>query len=1003
VYALGLTLYELLTLRPAFDADSRPRLVEQVLAASPPRPRAVDRAVPHDLETIVLKATAREPARRYQSAAALAEDLGRFLDDRPVLARRASSAEQAWRWCRRNPVVASLLAVVLTVFAAGAGVSAYYAAQAEAKATEATTNLGKAEVNGEQAKNRQKEAETERDAARRLLNVSLINQAQAALADNRIARAVQLLADATPTRPDQPDLRGWEWHYLDRQVRGRVIAEFAAPFSSTPNPHEMTISPGGRLLTTREESDGQVLDVWDTRTGRKVARLPRAGVLPVMKPERLEPGPDGEPPLVNPARFAFAPDGRYLAAVTTELPERGGAEPRERVRLWEVETAAEIPGPPDPPPDGRMRLGPGAAWITWCGHSDEDDPGEIAATVVRWDRASGAVTRASLPAELGPPTPPGVKEEDVSTSEKSEGHTAADGRTLFLVINRTMRWSKPGNKPGTLVQMAAAGAYLACWDLTTSPPQRRWKTVCLRESSGVAAESPRDVEVVFSPNSTSAAAWDHKQVVVYGLLDGKEQWRAPCTRPGELFGVSDDGKRVGFRQEALITLMEKDGAANPRELVFRYAGGWAALGADGRTVLNTPGDNLVRVLDVARDPDRAVLGDVGRLEVLRPGPQGGGMVMGPGGGGGGESNPCVVVDADGREVVRVWVPRGHGMHARLVADGRRLLTVTEQAAGLLGPLGPLDAPPQNGAQWALYDLTGPGRPVQVGGGRGSAVGEPGSPWLVVTTFAGFKKVRLDGVETSVGQWSTALYDALSGKRSHEVATGLKGEDTTAPVFDPGGTRYAIVTWPPAYGPQKRQPHTLRMREAASGRELWSAELGEIGLPDVGVRFRPDGLRVFVSAREFGQNDRRMAARVWACRAADGAREGTLRLTSDSPGPGLPEVIGVSAKGRLLVRAGAEVHVWDPDTGERTHRLPGHDGLPVWAATTSDDTRLFILDGSRLHLWDLTTGRDLLVLPVSPAARGIGRGNSQGVWFDGQRLLVPTAKGVQAFDGSPMRP
>jgi serine/threonine protein kinase len=84
IYALGLTLYELLTPRPAFAADARPKLIEQVVNAAPLAPRRVRPAIPRDLETIVLKATARDPAMRYQSAADLADDLRRFLEDRPI-------------------------------------------------------------------------------------------------------------------------------------------------------------------------------------------------------------------------------------------------------------------------------------------------------------------------------------------------------------------------------------------------------------------------------------------------------------------------------------------------------------------------------------------------------------------------------------------------------------------------------------------------------------------------------------------------------------------------------------------------------------------------------------------------------------------------------------------------------------------------------------------------------------------------------------------------------
>jgi tetratricopeptide (TPR) repeat protein len=113
VYALGLTLYELLTLRPAFDESERNKLLHQVMHVEPPPPRRLNPAVPRDLETIVLKATARDPAHRYGDAAGLADDLQRFLDDRPIRARRVSEMEKLWRWGRRNPALALALAAVV--------------------------------------------------------------------------------------------------------------------------------------------------------------------------------------------------------------------------------------------------------------------------------------------------------------------------------------------------------------------------------------------------------------------------------------------------------------------------------------------------------------------------------------------------------------------------------------------------------------------------------------------------------------------------------------------------------------------------------------------------------------------------------------------------------------------------------------------------------------------------------------------------------------------------
>ena len=119
VYALGATLYELLTLRPLLGEVNRAQLLDRIRHEPPASPRRLDRRIPRDLETIVLKALAKEPGQRYQDAGAMAADLRRFIDDRPILTRRVSTAEQVWRWCRRNPVVAGLLATVLALLVGG--------------------------------------------------------------------------------------------------------------------------------------------------------------------------------------------------------------------------------------------------------------------------------------------------------------------------------------------------------------------------------------------------------------------------------------------------------------------------------------------------------------------------------------------------------------------------------------------------------------------------------------------------------------------------------------------------------------------------------------------------------------------------------------------------------------------------------------------------------------------------------------------------------------------
>jgi Protein kinase domain len=158
IYALGAILYELLAGRPPFKAASALDTILQVVGEEPVPLQQLQSRTPKDLDTICLKCLAKEPTRRYATALDLADDLQRWQDGEPILARPVGRLERAVKWVKRNPVVAGLLVAVLLVFAAGTLVSTLFALEARRRASDLAEAMVKVDANARQAEQKEREA-----------------------------------------------------------------------------------------------------------------------------------------------------------------------------------------------------------------------------------------------------------------------------------------------------------------------------------------------------------------------------------------------------------------------------------------------------------------------------------------------------------------------------------------------------------------------------------------------------------------------------------------------------------------------------------------------------------------------------------------------------------------------------------------------------------------------------------------------------------------------------